>query len=109
MDGHIRCEVANVHMRIDAKNLVTTPRTIHLPDQKETIHLISILRKEACSISIRDLAHIPTQNCLAECLTKASAKADNLITAVQTGKLLDVDIHSDFRTLMEHKAFLSTS
>ena len=33
---------------------------------------------------------------------------DNLITAVKTGKLLDVDIHPDFRTLMEHKAFLST-
>ena len=37
----------------------------------------------------------------------ASQKADNLITAVQTGKLLDVDIHPDSRTLMEHKAFLS--
>ena len=35
-------------------------------------------------------------------------KADNLITAVQTGKLLDVDIHLDIRTLMEHKTFLST-
>ena len=58
--------------------------------------------------SIHDLAHIPTQNCLADCLTKASAKADNLITAVKTRKLLDVHIHPDFRTLMEHKAFLST-
>ena len=67
-----------------------------------------MLRKEACSGSIHDLAHIPTQNCLAECLTKASAKADNLITVVQTGTLPDVDIHLDFRTLMEHKAFLST-
>ena len=55
---------------------------------------------------MHDLAHFPTRNCLADCLTKASAKADNLITAVQTGKLLDVDIHPDFRTLMEHKAFL---
>ena len=27
---------------------------------------------------------------------------------MKTGKLLDVDIHPDFRTLMEHKAFLST-
>ena len=95
-------------MRTDAKNLVTTARTIHLPEQKETIHMISMLRKEACSGSIHDLAHIPTQNCSADCLTKASAKADNLITAVQTGKLHDVDIHPDFRTLMEHKAFLST-
>ena len=94
----ISSEVANIHMRTDAKNLVTTAKTIHL------------LRKEACSGSIHDLAHIPTQNCLADCLTKASAKADNLITAVQTGKLLelDVDIHPDFRNLMEHKVFLST-
>ena len=41
-------------MRIDAKNLVTTARTIHLPEQQETIHMISMLRKEACSGSIHD-------------------------------------------------------
>ena len=70
--------------------------------------MISMLRKEACSANIHDLAHISTQNCLADCLTKAAAKADNLITAVQTRKLLDIDIHPDFRTLMEHKTFLST-
>ena len=57
--------------------------------------------------SIHGLADIPTQNCLANCLTKASAKADNLTTAVRTGRLLDVDIHPDFRTLTEHRAFLS--
>ena len=27
-------EVANIHMRTDAKNLVTTARTTHLPEQK---------------------------------------------------------------------------
>ena len=70
--------------------------------------MISMLRKEACSGSIHDLAQIPTQNCLADFLTNAPAKADNLITAVKTGELLDVDIHPNFRTLMEHKAFLST-
>ena len=91
----------------DAKNLVTTARTIHLPEQKETIRMISMLRKEACSGSIHDLALIPTENC-SNCLTKTSAKADNLITAVKTGRLLDVDIHPNFRTLMEPKAFLST-
>ena len=42
------CEVANFHMRTDAKNLVTTARTIHLLEQKETIHIISMLRKEDC-------------------------------------------------------------
>ena len=56
----------------------------HSPEQKETIHMISMLRKEAFSGSIHDLAHISTQNCLADCLTKA-AKADNLITAVNLG------------------------
>ena len=95
VDGHIR-GTANIHMRIDAKNLVTTARTIHLPEQKGTILRISMLRKEARSGSIRDLTHIPYPNCLADCLTKASAKADNLITAVKTGKLLDIDIHPDF-------------
>ena len=94
----VSSEVANLHMRSDAKNLVTTARTIHLPEQKETIQHVSILRQEACSGSIHDLAHIPTENCLADCLTKASAKADNLFTGVQTGKLLDVDIH----LILEH-------
>ena len=37
-------EVANIHMRTDAKNLVTTARTIHLPDQQETMHMTSVLR-----------------------------------------------------------------
>ena len=76
-------------------------KTIHLLEQKETIHMISMLRKEACS----GLAHIPTQNCLADCLTKATVKAYNLTTAVKTGKLLQVDIHHNFKTPMEHKAF----
>ena len=92
-------EVAKIHMSTDANNLVTTARRIHLLEQKETIHMISMFRKEACSGSIHDLAHIPTRNCLADCLTEASAKADNLITAVQAGKLLDVEILPDFRTL----------
>ena len=56
--------IANIRVKTDAKNLVTTAITIHLPGQKETIHMISMLRKEACSGSIQDLAHIPTQHCL---------------------------------------------
>ena len=98
----ISSEVANLHMRPDAKNLVTPARTIHLPEQKETIHMISLLRKETSSGSVHVLAHSPTQNCLGDCFTKASAKADNLITAVQTRRLLVVDIHPDFKTLCTH-------
>ena len=95
-------EVANIHMMTDAKNLVTTARTTDLPEQKETIHMMSMLRKEACSGNIRDLSQIPTQHCLADFLSKASAKADNLITAVKTGRLLDVDIH----LILEHKGLI---
>ena len=39
-------EVADIHMRTE-KNLVTTARTLNLSEQNETIHMISILRKEA--------------------------------------------------------------
>ena len=52
--------VANIHMRTDAKNLVPTARTINLPEQKDTIHMIFI----------HDLAHVPNQNCLADCLSE---------------------------------------
>ena len=101
-------EVAKIHMTTGAKNLVTTARAIHLPEQKDTIQMISMLRKETCSGSIHYLAHIPTQNCLADCRTMASAKADNLIAAVKTVELLEVDIHPNFRTLLEQNTFLST-
>ena len=101
-------EIADIHMRTDAKNLVTTARTIHLPEQKETIHMISMLRKEAFPGSIHDLAHIPTQNCVADCLTKASAKADNLITLVKTGELLEVDILPILEHSWNTNTFLST-
>ena len=76
-------KVADIHMSTGAMDLVTKARTIHLPEQKGTIHKMSILRKEASPGSIHDLAHILTQNCSADCLTKLSAKADNLITAVK--------------------------
>ena len=49
-------EVADILMQTDAKNLVKTARTIHLLEEKETIHMFSMLRKEACSGSIHDLA-----------------------------------------------------
>ena len=52
---------AEVHLRTDANNLVTTASSTHLPEQKETIHMIQMLRKEACSGSIEDLAHVRTE------------------------------------------------
>eukprot|EP00971_Amphidinium_carterae_P310465 6169455-Amphidinium_carterae.1 len=34
---------AEIHMRTDANNLVTTASTTHLPEQKETVHMIQML------------------------------------------------------------------
>jgi hypothetical protein len=99
-------EDAEVHMRTDAHKLITTASTTHLPEQKETIHMIQMLRKESNSGKIADLAHVSTHDCLSDCLTKHSAKPDNLIKAVETGILPNVDMHPPFRTLLEHKAYL---
>ena len=54
-------EVTEIHMRTDAKMLVTTARTIHLLKEKETFYMISMLRKEACSGSIHDLSHFNSE------------------------------------------------
>ena len=43
---------------------------------------------------------------LADCLTKASAKPDTLIKAVDTGVIYNVDSNPEFRTLLKHKAYL---
>ena len=98
---------AEIHMRTDANNLVTTATTTHLPEQKETIHMINQLRHESCTGSIDDLAHVVSADCLADCLTKTSAKADALVKAIDTGNLPNVDKHPPFRELMRdrHKAY----
>ena len=98
---------AEIHMRTDAHNLVTTAATTHLPEQKETIHMIQMLRKEANSGRIDDLAHVVTSDCLSDCLTKHSAKPDALIKAVETGIIPNTDAHPPFRSLLEHKAYLT--
>jgi hypothetical protein len=96
---------AEIHMRTDANNLVTTASTTHCPEQKETIHLIQMLRKESVSGRISDLAHVSSADCLSDCLTKNSAKPDAIIEAVETGILRNIDIHPPFRSLLKHKAF----
>ena len=63
-------EAAEIDMRTDANNLVTTAGATHLPEQKETIHMIQMLRKELCSGGMDHLAHVTTENCLSDCLTK---------------------------------------
>ena len=101
-------EDLEIHLRTDANNLVTTARTTHQPEQKETIHLIQMLRRESNSGAIDDLAHVVSAQCLSDALTKHSAKADELIRAVESGTLRLVDVHPPFRTLIRHKAYLMT-
>ena len=97
---------ALIHMRTDANNLVTTAKTTHLPEQKETIHMIQQLRKQATSGDIDDLGHVVTQYQLADCLTKSSIKPDLIIQAAETGVLPYVDASPEFRRLLQHKAYL---
>ena len=57
---------ASTHTRTDANNLVTTASTTHVPEQQETLHMIQMLRKEACSGATADLSHVRTERCLAD-------------------------------------------
>ena len=77
------------------------------PEQQETIHMIQMLRKEACSGAIADLSHVRTEHCLSDCLTKKSANPKNLMDAVKSGWLKELDSHPPFRSMLEHKAFLN--
>ena len=63
-----------------------------------TLHRASFTKwQEACSGQIEDLAHVVSVDCLSDCLTKASAKADALVKAVSTGVLSNLDLHPPFR------------
>ena len=96
-------KAAELHMRTDANNLVTTAQTTRQPEQKETIHMINQLRHEACSGAIDDLAHVISGNMMADCLTKNSVKPDVLVKAIRTGVLPEVDKHRPFREIMKHR------
>ena len=55
---------------------------------------------------MHDLADVRSEDCLSDSLTKHSAKADELIKAVLTGNLMNVDARSPFRTMLQNNAFL---
>ena len=69
-----------VHLRT-ANNLVTTAASTRLPEQKETIHMIQMLRQEACSGQMHDLAHVLTQYCLAALVNKESLTGRCFVSA----------------------------
>ena len=95
-----------IHSRTDANDLVSTASTTRSPEQQETVHMIQMLRKEACSGAIADLSYVRTEHCLSDCLTKRSANPRNLLSSVQTGWLKEIDSHPPFRTMIEHKTFM---
>ena len=80
---------------------------MRLPEQKETIHMIQMLRQEACSGQTHDLAHVFTQYCLAVQLTKKSVSPSMLISTVQASVLRAVDTHHPFRSTVQHKTFVT--
>merc|ERR1712045_889788 len=84
-------------MCTDANNLVTTTKSTHLPEQKETVHIINMLRHEVQPHNFDILAHVVSDGCLADCLTKYSEKADDLVKAVFTGALPNMDAHPPLR------------
>ena len=95
-------EAAPIHLRTDASNLVTRASTTHLPEQKEIIHMIRMLRKESCSGEIDDLAHVRTEDCLSDSLTKQNIKADTLTKAVETGISNNIHTHPSCRDMLKH-------
>ena len=103
-------EVLPLHIRTDANNLVTTATKTTLPEQKETIHMITSLRTEACSGQIDDLAHVTTDVQMADCLTKDKPTLlKGLQQCVDTGVIPRVDQNRPFREMMatKHKAYLA--
>ena len=91
-------EQVELHLRTDALNLVTTARTTHPPEQRETIHMINMMRHEAQQGSWDDFGHVPAVHCLADCLTKMAADNAHLLAAIKTGWLKSMDLYPLFRT-----------
>ena len=56
---------AEIHIRTDANNLVSTASTTHSPEQQETIHMIQNSDAEEGSVlgSYADLSHVRTEHC----------------------------------------------
>ena len=71
--------------------------------------MMQMLRQEACSGEVHDLAHALTQHCLTDPLsdTKKPVSPSLLISTVQTGVLHEVDTHPLFRSTMQRKAFIT--
>ena len=70
--------------------------------------MIQMLRHESNTGQLHDLSHVTSEYCLADPLTKHSAKPDQLVFSIETGQIVNADMHPPFRTLIKHKAFAAT-
>lgn len=62
-----------------------------------------MLRHESNSGHLDDRTHIASEYCLADPLTKHTAKPDQLHLSITTGGLDQVDVHPPFRSLLKHR------
>ena len=99
-------EIIPIHIRTDANNLVTTAQTTHLPEQKETHHLMQMLGHESNTGQLDDLSHIASEYCLADPLTKSSAKPDQLVKTIETGVMEKCRCASTFPFVAQTQGFL---
>ena len=95
---------AEIHIRTDANNLVTTASTTHALDQQEATHMSHMLRTGACPGAIADLSHVRTEHCPSDSVTKKSVNYKSCLDAVRSGWLKELDTQAPFRSMLEHKA-----
>ena len=84
-------------LRTDAYNLITTARTTN-PEQRETIHMIAMMRHDSQQGAWDDFNHMPTQHVLADCFTKTSGDPKQILWCIHTGWIKSMDLYPPFRT-----------
>ena len=65
--------------------------------------VVKMMRRGSNTGQSHDLSHVTSEYCLADLLTKHSAKPDQLINSVETGTFVAVDMRPPFRALVKHK------
>ena len=80
-----------VVMYTDCKNLYEAVHSTALVDDAWLIPDIAVIKDALCNGTVSSLRRVSSENMLANCLTKAGASPDLLMTVLQTGKYLLLD------------------
>ena len=67
-----------------------------------------MLRHESNTGQLDDLSHIASEYCLADPLTKSSAKPDQLVKTIETGVMENVDVHPPFSFIAQTQGILES-